>query len=174
MIDSPDTTHHTDMKVSLLDIARPAKQKGTCYLLVIKLQLFKLWMTLFMIRCCEGFPSRAKTSKCHCFGRQRSRIPMGRLWWVGTYLWWRVRRRTTVVFFCVEGKRDLNNPPFQTVRTGILYSTRVFQRLDDRTEHNTRLSMPFWFVLPFKRATLALDVICSMHHMLIFADSGGL
>lgn len=31
LIDSYDTshnTHHTDMKVSLLDIARPAKQKG--------------------------------------------------------------------------------------------------------------------------------------------------
>ena len=28
LIDSYDTTHHSDMKVSLLDIARPAKQKG--------------------------------------------------------------------------------------------------------------------------------------------------
>ena len=26
--DTSDTSHHTDMKVSLLDIARPAKQKG--------------------------------------------------------------------------------------------------------------------------------------------------
>ena len=139
MIDSPDTTHHTDMKVSLLDIARPAKQKGTCYLLVIKLQLFKLWMTLFMIRCCEGFRSRAKTSKCHCFGRQRSRISMGRWWWVGTYLWWRVRRRTTVVFFCFEGKRDLNPPPFQTVWTGILFHSRfsTFGRQNGTTERNT-------------------------------------
>ena len=27
-MDTSDTRHHTDMKVSLLDIARPAKQKG--------------------------------------------------------------------------------------------------------------------------------------------------
>ena len=27
-MDTSDTCHHTDMKVSLLDIARPAKQKG--------------------------------------------------------------------------------------------------------------------------------------------------
>ena len=60
------------------------------------------------IRCREGFRSRAKTSKCHCFGRQRSRISMGR-WWVGTYIRWAARRRT-VVFFCVKGKGDLTTP----------------------------------------------------------------
>ena len=27
-MDGPDTQHHTDMKVSLLDIARPAKKNG--------------------------------------------------------------------------------------------------------------------------------------------------
>ena len=34
-MDTSDTRHHTDMKVSLFDIARPAKQKGEDIIFII-------------------------------------------------------------------------------------------------------------------------------------------
>ena len=79
-----------------------------------------------LIRCREGFRSRSKSSKGHCFGRQWPRIPMGR-WWVGTYIRWAARRRTTVLFFCVKGKRYLTafNVRFDSIHSH-------FQRLNDR------------------------------------------
>ena len=59
-MDSNDTRrHHTDMTISLLDIARPAKRKRKIFILII----FMTHVELILTRHCRGFRGCAEISK---------------------------------------------------------------------------------------------------------------